>query len=507
MKVVRPLVLIIMDGWGVGVENEHNAIFLADTPNIDHLLKTYPNTIIGAAGEFVGLTPGHQGSSEVGHLIIGAGRNALLPQNQIKQATRTGAIAKNQTYTDSLKYLGSHGGRLHLMGLLSDKGVHSYDETCHVLLQMAKKHGIPDENIFVHVISDGRDTTPQMVKQYVERLQSVGIGRIASIMGRYWAMDRDHRWERVEKAYNLLTLGKADFSASTIGQAIDDAYGRGETDEFIKPTLILPESVFKDHDVVWNFNYRVDREIEITQALVESDFKHFSRNRRLDIQYVALTDYYVGIPCPVAFMRDFPRNTFGEIVSREHLTQLRCAETEKWAYVTKIFSGLHEDPFPGEVRKLIPSDKIPTYDLKPEMKALEIAKEVVNHLHQKSFDVYIVNFANPDILGHTGKKEAIMKGVHTVDTALGLIYSELLNVNGMMLVTADHGDAEITWDHQLNQPHTSHTDSHVPFIYVDEQNAAATLREAGSLQDVAPTALYLLGIPKPKEMTGNSLIV
>ncbi|HCM68454.1 MAG: phosphoglycerate mutase (2,3-diphosphoglycerate-independent) [Candidatus Kerfeldbacteria bacterium RIFCSPLOWO2_01_FULL_48_11] len=507
MNTQRPLVLIIMDGWGVGTENEHNAIFLAETPNTDHLLKTYPNTIIGAAGEFVGLTPGHQGSSEIGHLIIGAGRNVLLPQNQIKRATQDGTIAENRAYLDSLQQIKSHDGRLHIMGLLSDKGVHSYDETCHVLLRMAKKHGVPDDKIFVHVLSDGRDTSPKMVKYYVERLRSVGIGRIASIMGRYWAMDRDHRWERVEKAFNMLALGKADYSAATIDQAIDDAYSRSETDEFIKPTIILPEGVLKEHDVVWNFNYRVDREIEITQALVEPDFKHFSRNKQPTIQYIALSDYYIGIPCPVAFRRDAPRNTFGEVVSREHLTQLRCAETEKWAYVTKIFSGLREDPFPGEVRILIPSDKIPTYDLKPDMKAFEIAKEVANHLHEKSFDVYIVNFANPDILGHTGNKEAIMKGVHTVDTALGLIYSELLNVNGMMLITADHGDAEINWDHKLNQPHTAHTDSHVPFIYVDEQNTSATLREAGSLQDIAPTALHLLGIPKPKEMTGNSLII
>ncbi len=507
MNTPRPLVLVIMDGWGVGAENEHNAIFLAETPNIDHLLKTYPNAIIGAAGEFVGLTPGHQGSSEIGHLIIGAGRNVLLPQNQIKLATQDGSITENRAYLDSLLYIKNHGGRLHLMGLLSDKGVHSYDETCHALLRMAKKYGVPDEKIFIHVFSDGRDTSPQMVKHYVQRLQSVSIGKIASIMGRYWAMDRDHRWERVEKAYNLLTLGKADFSATTIDRAIDDAYQRGETDEFIKPTLILPEGIFRDHDVVWNFNYRVDREIEITQALVESDFKHFPKNKRPVIRYVALTDYYTGIPCPVAFKRDVPRNTFGEIASREHLTQLRCAETEKWAYVTKIFSGLREEPFPGEKRTLIPSDRIPTYDLKPDMKALEIAKEVANRLHEKSYDIYIVNFANPDILGHTGNKEAIMRGVHTVDTALGLIYSELLNVNGMMLVTADHGDAEINWDHKLNQPHTAHTDSHVPFIYVDEQNASATLREAGSLQDVAPTALQLLGISKPKEMTGNSLII
>ncbi|MFC1687465.1 2,3-bisphosphoglycerate-independent phosphoglycerate mutase [Patescibacteria group bacterium] len=507
MKLKRPLILIIMDGWGIGTDDAHNPIFLANTPNIDHFLKTYPNTIIGAAGQHIGLTPGHQGTSEVGHLIIGAGRNVLLPQSQVQQAMQTGEMTKNKEYLESLAKLQKNGGRLHLMGLISDKGVHSYEESCHLLLKLAKDKGIPDEKIFIHIFSDGRDTPPKTTKIYIKRLQDVGIGRIASIMGRWWGMDRDHRWERVEAAYKLYTEGVAHYHASTIDEAVDQAYDRDETDEFIKPTMIIPDGYFKDNDVVWNFNYRVDREIEITQAFVEPDFKAFVRNKRPNIHYVAMTDYYEGIPCPVAYRRNFPKNTLGEVLSKNQLTQLRCAETEKWVYVTKIFNGLVETSFPGEVRQLIPSDKIPTYDLKPEMKAMQIAEEVVKQMEENRFDVYIINFANPDILGHTGIQKAIMKGVETVDTALGLIYQKIKSVNGIMLVTADHGDAEINWDSESDQPHTFHTDSHVPFIYIDEENTSTTFREMGSLKDIAPTILQLLNIPKPPEMTGDSLFI
>ena len=393
------------------------------------------------------------------------------------------------------------------MGLLSDKGVHSYDETCHTLLKLAKDHGIDDDRIFIHVFSDGRDVGPQTAKEYITRLNEINIGTIASIMGRYWSMDRDHRWERVEKAYNMLTQGKGDFTAKTAEEAVDNAYKRDETDEFIKPTMINKDGCFKDGDVVWNFNFRVDREIEITKAITENNFTDFKREARPSITYVAMTDYYESISCPVAYMRQLSKRSLGEVLSENNLTQFRCTETEKWVYVTKIFNGLLEDPFPGEVRKLIPSDKIATYDLKPEMQAMEIAKAVANHIHEKSFDVYIVNFANPDILGHTGNKKALMNGIKAVDKAIGLVYQELINMNGIGLITADHGDAEIIWDKEKQQPHTFHSDNHVPFIYIDDENKGATLREMGSLRDVAPTMLKLLGIEKPDEMTGKSIIV
>ncbi len=507
MKNKRPLLLLIMDGWGIGEDDEHNSIFLADTPNIDHLLNAYPHTIIGAAGEYIGLTPGHQGSSEIGHLIIGAGRNVLLPQTQIKQATETGDIKNNPAYLESLEQLKATGGRLHLMGLLSDKGVHGYDETCHVLLRLAEEHGLPDDKIFIHIFSDGRDAGPKTVMEYVARLKKIGIGTIASIMGRYWGMDRDHRWERVEKAYRLFTQGQGEYNADSIDQAVQQSYDQDETDEFIKPTMIAKDGYFQDGDAVWNFNFRVDREIEITQALIKNDFNEFKREVRPSIHYVAMTDYYQGISCPVAYQRQFPGQTLGQVISNTGLTQFRCTETEKWVYVTKIFNGLREDPYPGEVRKLIPSDKVDTYDLKPDMKAMDIAKAVAWHLHEKSFDFYVVNLANPDILGHTGNKQAIMRGIHTVDKAVGLMYEELLNQNGVGIITADHGDAEIIWDKEKQQPHTFHSDNHVPFIYIDEENKGATLREMASLQDVAPTILKVLGIEKPAAMTGQSIIV
>lgn len=507
MKIKRPLVLIVMDGWGIGEDDEHNAIYLADTPNIDHLMDTYAHTIIGAAGEHIGLTPGHQGSSEIGHLIIGAGQNVVLPQSQINQATESGKIKKITEYLDALDHCKQKGSRLHIMGLLSDKGVHAYDESCHALLELAQEQGIPDERIFIHIISDGRDVPPKTVKKYVERLKKVNIGTIASIQGRYWAMDRDNRWERIKKAYDMLVHGKSVRTAKTVDEAIDTAYEQGETDEFIKPTLLIKDAFFKDDDVVLNFNFRVDRELQMTKALIEPGFKEFDRGERPMVYFVAMTDYYEGISCPVAFKRKLPQNTLGEVLSKNNLTQFRCSETEKWIYLTKMFNGLQEDPFPGEVRKMIPSDKVATYDLKPEMKAMEIAKAVANHIHQKSFDVYFINFANPDMLGHTGNKEAIMKGISVVDTAVGLVYQELLNMDGIAIITSDHGDAEIVWDKESQQPHTFHTDNHVPFIYIDEQNKNAILREAGTLRDIAPSILKLLNIEKPADMTGSSIIV
>lgn len=505
MKLKRPLILIIMDGWGIGEDDANNPIFLADTPNIDYLIANYPSTIIGAAGTFIGLPPGHQGSSEMGHLIIGAGRNILLPQMQVKQAIESNEIFKNETCIQAFKKAKKNKTRVHLMGLLSNAGVHSYDRTCHCLLEMAKDEGVKE--IYIHIFADGRDVDPKSVKEYVKRLEKVSIGKIATIMGRWWAMDRDHRWERVEAAYQALVMGLGLYRANNIYQAIDQAYKRRETDEFIRPTVIEKEGHFKDGDVVFNFNFRVDRAIEITQALIEKKFKEFKRSYWPKIYYLAMTNYYENIPCPYVFTRPEIKNTLGEVLSKKGLSQFRCTETEKWPYMTRIFNGLQEEPFPGEVRKLIPSDKIPTYDLRPQMQAMSIAKEIIKHLRHRDFDVYFINFANPDILGHTGNKEAIMKGVHTVDTAIGLIYQAILNQNGIMLVTADHGDAEICWDPIKQSPHTFHTDNFVPFIYVDEKNKQAKLRENGILANVAPTILHLLKIPPPEEMTNEVLIL
>lgn len=507
----RPLVLLILDGWGIGNDDEHNAIFLARTPTLDHILATYPHGLLGAAGEHIGLPPGHQGSTEMGHLIISAGRNVMLPQMQIQQALRTGSIFKNPVYRDGIAAAQRHQGRVHLLGLLSNAGVHSYDALCHALLELCRRAGMKKDEVFIHVISDGRDTPPTSLPQHVARLQEhiirTGIGTIASLQGRQWIMDRDHHWERIEAAYHLLTQGKGKRSAATIDDAIAAARTHKETDEFISPTMIAPAGIFRDGDTVINFNYRVDREIEITQALVEENFEAFPRAMWPNVHYVATLPYYADMPAPHAFEREElkMKNILPAVLSAHGLTQYRITETEKWIYVTKIFNGMREEAFPGEVRKLIPSDKIATFDLKPEMQAEAIARDSVAQLRKQAYDVFILNICNADMLGHTGNTAATIQGCEAIDRAVKLVYDEILRQHGMLLITADHGDAEAMWDHANNMPHTQHTDSFVPFILVDEERTHMQIRQGGTLADVAPTILALLNIPKPNDMTGTSL--
>jgi len=511
MKGKIPLVLIIMDGWGIGDEWEHNPIFLAPTPIIDNLVKNYPNTVIGAAGTKIGLTIGHQGSSEIGHYILGAGRNVLLPQTMITQAIATEQIFKNQTYLNAFEFAQKKKSDVHFMGLLSDKGVHSYDITLQALLRMAIKNKIKPQRLKIHVFSDGRDTEPKMVKHYLKRLAKVQgelkikIPLIKTLIGRWWAMDRDHRWERIEQTFNTIAYGQGKYKAKTPAKAIFSAYQRKETDEFISPTIIGDYSGLEKNDVLINFNYRVDRAIEITQAFVEKNFEGFTRaGGQPEIYYVATTDYYKELKAPIAFYRQKVKNSLGEVLSQAGLKQLRISETEKWVYLTTIFNGMQEEPFVGEDRILVPSDKVATYDLKPKMKALEIASTVVKKLKEKKYDLIIINFANPDILGHTAIKKAIMIGIQTVDKAVGLVLAEIKKQKGIALITADHGDAELCWDNNANQPHTAHTASDVPFFLVGA--GKIKLRPNGILADVAPTVLDLLGLKKPKEMTGKSLV-
>lgn len=510
MKATRPVMFIILDGWGIGGDDDHNAIWLAKTPTMDHFLAHYPNTAIGAAAEHIGLPAGHPGSTEMGHLIMGAGRNLLLPQMQLLGAIQSGDLKTNPALVKALAEAVHGTGRLHLMGLLSDGGVHTYDIACHKLLAMAKAAGV--KQVFVHAITDGRDVPPQSAQKYIHTLQNkmaaTEIGTIATVQGRWWIMDRDHRWERIESAYKLLVLGEGLHQAKSVDEAITNAYARGETDEFIQPTLIDPAGTMQDGDVVINFNFRVDREIEITQALIEPDFHHFERRHWPQLHFVGMSEYYTGMPAEAALGRSelTAKNILGQVLSDRGYSQLRLTETEKWVYVTKIFNVMQEDPFPGEERILIPSDKIATYDLKPDMQAANIADEAVKHLQNKAFDVYVMNFPNADMLGHTGNKPATMQGVEAIDRALKQIYEEIKKQNGVMLITADHGDAEVMWDHDSNCPHTFHTDSLVPFIMVDEQHKDAQLREGGSLQDCAPTLLDILGEPKPADMTGTSLL-
>ncbi|MBI4407919.1 MAG: 2,3-bisphosphoglycerate-independent phosphoglycerate mutase [Candidatus Kerfeldbacteria bacterium] len=511
MKARRPVMFVILDGWGIGTDDAHNAIFLAKTPTIDHFLANYPNKPIGAAGPHIGLPQGHPGSTEMGHLIMGAGRDLLLPQMQLLGAIQSGDLRKNKVLVEAMTAAAKGSGRLHLMGLLSDGGVHTYDIACFELLAMAKLAGITQ--VFVHVITDGRDVPPKSAEKYIHTLQNkistTGIGTIATVQGRWWVMDRDHRWERIESAYKLLVLGEGLQQADSVEAAVHAAYARGETDEFIQPTLVDAAGTMQTGDVVINFNFRIDREIEITQALIEPEFHHFERRHFPTLQYVGMTHYYNEMRAPAALQRVelAAKNILGEVLSKRGYSQLRLTETEKWVYVTKIFNVMQEDPFPGEERILIPSDKIDTYDLKPEMQADKIAQEAVKHLRAKAFDVYIMNFPNADMLGHTGNKAATIVGVEAIDAALKKIYAELQKQNGVLIITADHGDAEVMWDKEWDCPHTFHTDSFVPFILVDDEHKDSQLRDNGTLKDCAPTILAVLDEEQPIEMTGTSLII
>lgn len=521
---MKPIVLVVLDGWGIGKKNKGNAVYVARTPNYNRLAKEYPFVEIGAAGQSVGLKKGHQGASEIGHFIIGCGRNNALPQFIVYNAFRSNAYLKNKAFLKAMSHVKKNNSTLHLAGLLSDKGVHSYDETCFALVEMAKKNGVKD--LVVHVITDGRDTTAYEAKKYIRRLQKVlkknRLGRIGTVIGRYWIMDRDHRWKRVERGYNALVKGIGDHKARNAIEAVEKVYGLAEkerkhhgklveSDEFAKPTIIVdkkgePVGKINDKDSVIWFNFRTDRSIEITQAFVEPKFNKFKREKK-DLLFVCMMEYYKGVPALAALKKIYPKNTLGEILSKHGLKQLRIAETEKWIYLTTIFNGMKEKPFKGETRKLIRSDKIQTYDLKPKMQAEKIAEKTAQAIYSKKYDAIFVNFANPDILTHTGKLKAAVKGLETVDKGLGKIAEAVKKTNGILLITADHGGAEEML-FKDGTPHIHHTANKVPFIMVSEDKKLkkAKLQRNGGLQDVAPTILGIMGIKKPKEMTGKSLL-
>ena len=512
MKTKNTLIIIILDGWGIGKKDDHNPIFLAPTPTMDNLEKTRPYTELKAAGKGIGLEHRHQGSSEIGHLIIGAGGNALLPQTQVRQAILSGDLLDNSVYLGAIEKIKKQGGALHIMGMLSNEGIHSYDTACYSLLELAAKNGL--QEVYIHIFSDGRDTSPKEVEVYLERLHTAikkfGVGKIASLVGRYYAMDRDKRWERIQVAYELLTEGKG-HQADSIEDAIKQAYEREETDEFIKPTVIVedgkPIATINDGDTVFNYNFRIDREIEITQALVENDFDGFTRKNKPDINYVGITKYYKDSQALAAIEQETIKNSFGEILSNKGMKQLRITETEKWVYLTKIFNGLLEGAFEGEDRILIPSDKVATYDLKPEMKVAEITETVLGKLDENVYDVILINYANPDILGHTAVKEAVIKGVATIDKHLAKLLKKAQEKGADVIITADHGNGEIIYDHDKDMEHTHHTDANVPFIIVSERPELKNCKlRSGAIKDIAPTALEILGIEKPKEMTSRSLI-
>jgi len=504
-----------MDGWGMRNSGCGNAVAEADTPVFDYLLSEYPSTTLKASGEAVGLPEGQMGNSEVGHLNIGAGRIVYQEFTRISKAIKDGDFFKNSVLLNAIRAAKERGKSLHLMGLLSDGGVHSHIDHLFALLDLAAKEGIKE--VYVHGFLDGRDVPPDSagiyVKQLEEKLKKIRLGKIATIMGRYYAMDRDNRWERTQRAYKAMVLGEG-ITAVSAASAIQMSYEKREMDEFVQPAVIVDEkgapiSTIEHGDSIIFFNFRADRARQITRAFVDKDFTHFNRPKGfLDPQFVCMTQYDKEIKAPVAFPPQNLVNTLGEVLAEKGIRQLRVAETEKYAHVTFFFNGGVEEPNEGEDRILVPSPKVPTYNLKPEMSAFEVAEKVVKAVEGGSYGVIIVNFANPDMVGHTGIMEAAVKAVEAVDTCLGKIFEAVKKAGGIMIVTADHGNAELMYERE-GEPHTAHTCGEVPFIIAafDEELKKKKLRKDGSLRDIAPTILELLKLPKPIEMTGSSLIL
>lgn len=511
MSILKtPVALVILDGWGIGrADNPYNAIAQAKTPYISSLAQMYPNTSLACSGEAVGLPEGQMGNSEVGHLNIGAGRIVYQELTRITKAIRDGDFFMNPVLCQIIQQAKEKDGTLHLMGLLSDGGVHSHITHLYALLELAKKYELP--RVFVHAFLDGRDVPPSSAIEYVEALEAkiaeLGIGRIATIAGRYYAMDRDKRWERVEKAYDALVYREG-VHASTARAAVEEAYKRGETDEFVLPSVIdnCGECGIKANDGVIFFNFRPDRGRELTRTLVDKDFNGFNRRQLFPLNYATMTQYDETLDVLVAYPPQYLKNTLGEVFGRQGLHQLRIAETEKYAHVTFFFNGGDENPYEGEERILIPSPKVATYDLKPEMSAFEVTAKAVEEIKSGKYDLIVLNYANGDMVGHTGKLAAAIDAVSAVDQCLSRFVDAMHEQGGITCITADHGNAEIMVDPVTGEPFTAHTTNAVPFILVSEQHKEAKLRQ-GRLADIAPTILDLVGIKAPPEMTGQSLII
>ena len=505
--------LIIMDGFGERAETYGNAIKLAGTPNLDKLKAEYPHTVIGASGMDVGLPDGQMGNSEVGHLNIGAGRIVYQELTRITKSIQDGDFFKVPEFVDACQKAKKNGGKLHLMGLLSDGGVHSHITHLFALIDLAKQQGL--DNVYVHCIMDGRDTPPSSGIEYVQQLQDymdkVHFGKIATISGRFWAMDRDKRWDRIQKAYEAISCGVGDKADCPIC-AMKNSYKNEKTDEFVVPCVIQedgkPVATVEAGDSMIFFNFRPDRTREITRAFIDANFSDFERlGGYKPVTFVGMTRYddtFTNIE--TAFKPVTLTNTMGEYLAANGKTQLRIAETEKYAHVTFFFNGGVEAPNPGEDRELIPSPKVTTYDLKPEMSAYEVTDKAVELIGSGKYDVMILNFANCDMVGHTGVLEAAEKAVKTVDACVDRVVKAVLATGGQVLITADHGNADMMIDPTTGEPFTAHTTNKVPFILVDPSRKDAKLREGGRLADLAPTMLELMGLPKPAEMTGESLI-
>ena len=504
----KPLALIIMDGFGLRQETEGNAIAAARHPNLDRLWATCPHTQIGASGMDVGLPDGQMGNSEVGHTNMGAGRIVYQELTRITKSIEEGEYLSNPVLLHAMENAKKPGAALHLMGLLSDGGVHSHIRHLFGLIEMAKKMGV--EKVYVHCFMDGRDVPPTSGAGYIEELQKeldkIGTGKIATVSGRYYAMDRDNRWERVVKAYDAIVNGEG-VKAPDPAAMMRQSYADGVTDEFIVPAVVTEGAEVKSGDSVIFFNFRPDRARELTRTLVDPDFAGFERkNGFFPLTYICMTQYDATMPnVEVAYAPQSLANTFGEYISKNGLTQLRIAETEKYAHVTFFFNGGVEAPYPGEDRALIPSPKVATYDLQPEMSAYLVTDEVVKRIKSGKYDVIILNYANCDMVGHTGVFEAAVKAVEAVDTCLGRMLAAIEEMGGRAFVTADHGNADMMTDEEGN-PFTAHTTNPVPFIAVGFPEGTKLLPHGGRLADIAPTMLQALGLPQPAEMTGRSML-
>ena len=506
-----PLALIIIDGWGYSPVREGNAIALAAKPFYDELAEKYPRTLLTAHGARVGLPDGVMGNSEVGHLNLGAGRVIRMDVSRIDHEIATGEFFNNEVLAKTMDGARERGKQLHLMGLISDGQVHSSQEHLYALLRMTKQRGV--ERVFIHCFLDGRDTPPSSAADYVAALQNkteeIGRGRIATIVGRYYAMDRDKRWERTRRACDLL-VSAVGVRATDPVAAIKDSYQRGVTDEFVEPVVIEdtngePAATIKDGDAVIFFNFRPDRARQLTRALAIAGFEEFPIPNRPQVDFVCFSVYDVTFPLAVAFRTEKHQNILADVFTRFSLENFRLAETEKYAHVTYFFNGGTEKEFPGEQRLLVPSPRIATYDLEPAMSAFQIANNLLRAIDEGRTDVFIVNFANPDMVGHTGKLDKSIEACQYVDTCLGWITKAMRTVRGVTLITADHGNAEQMIDPKTGQPHTAHTTNPVPFHLIDEDSLGVKLRAGGALEDVAPTMLGLLGIEQPSEMTGRDL--
>lgn len=508
----KPTVLMILDGYGLNDRVEGNAIKQANTPVMDKLMAEYPYVKGLASGMAVGLPEGQMGNSEVGHLNMGAGRIVYQELTRITKEIQDGDFFKNEALLHAVKNAKENGSALHLFGLLSDGGVHSHITHLFGLLELAKKEGL--EKVYVHCFLDGRDTPPQSGKGYVQeltdKLAELGVGKIATVMGRYYAMDRDNRWDRVERAYNAITKGLG-VSAESGVAAVQNSYNNGKNDEFVEPAVVMengkPVATVQDGDSVIFFNFRPDRAREITRAFCCDDFDGFAREKRIQTTYVCFTDYDETIPNKeVAFHKVAITNTFGEFLAAHSLKQARIAETEKYAHVTFFFNGGVEEPNEGEDRILVKSPKVATYDLKPEMSAPEVCEKLVGAIKSQKYDVIIINFANPDMVGHTGVQKAAIQAIEVVDGCVGKAVDAIKEVNGQLFICADHGNAEQLIDYETGAPFTAHTTNPVPFILVNA-DPSYTLREGGCLADIAPTLIELMGMEQPKEMTGKSLLI